>query len=220
MNPKTKRPKAKTKPRARREPRIRAIVEAAEQVFLSQGYEAASLDEVARIANASKATIYAHFENKMGLFRAAIADKLAQVSEPLRQAEATHVALAKVLTLFARNFLTLLLSPGAIKIYRLMVSQGTQFPELAQMWFANGPSTAMASLAAFLRERTARGELDIADPDQAAEFFLMMLRGRLHLMAVTGLSQPPYTKEIAQKVDGAVAMFTRAYAIPAKSKRR
>lgn len=213
-------PAFKPAPRKRREPRIRAIVAAAEQVFLKRGYEAASLDDVARIANASKATIYAHFGNKMGLFRAAIADKLAQVAEPLRQAEATHADLATVLRRFATGFMTLLLSPGPIKIYRLMVAQGEQFPELAKMWFANGPSVAMASLAAFLRERTARGELDIADPDQAAEFFLMMLRGRLHVMAATGLARPPFTKAIHQKVDGAVEMFMRAYGTPNHLARR
>lgn len=62
--------------RRRREPRIRAILEAAEQVFLENGYEAGSLDAVAARANASKATIYAHFGNKVGLFKAIVASKI------------------------------------------------------------------------------------------------------------------------------------------------
>jgi TetR/AcrR family transcriptional repressor of mexJK operon len=207
---------AKTKrTRRRREPRIRAIVDAAEHVFLEQGYEAASLDKIAARANASKATIYAHFGNKVGLFKVIVGEKIAQASEPLREADANHASVAAALTAFGQSFLSLLLSPGPLKIYRLMVAQGEQFPELAHMWFENGPKVAIATLAAFLREHTACGELDIEDPERAAEFFLMMLRGRLHLRAVSGLQKPPFDKDIKQCVAAAVNMFMRAYGPPA-----
>ncbi len=212
--PKTVKSKPKPKQpakRRRREPRIRAIVDAAEHVFLEQGYEAASLDVIAARANASKATIYAHFGSKVGLFKAIIGEKIAAVSTPLRQADENHTAVSDALRAFGRSFLTLLLSPGPLKIYRLMVAQGEQFPELAQMWFENGPKVAIATLAAFLSEHTACGELDIEDPEQAAEFFLMMLRGRLHIRAVAGLSKPPYDNDVKTCVDAAVTMFMRAY---------
>lgn len=197
--------------RRRREPRIRAIVEAAEQVFLQNGYEASSLDEIAARANASKATIYAHFGNKVGLFKAIVSEKIAQVATPLRKADENHDSVAAALTAFGKSFLTLLLAPGPLKIYRLMVAQGEQFPELAQMWFENGPKVAIATLGAFLKEHTACGELEIENPDQAAEFFLMMLRGKLHIRAVSGLAKPPFDKEIKTCVGAAVEMFMRAY---------
>jgi AcrR family transcriptional regulator len=209
--------KSKLKPtktgpsRRRREPRIRAIITAAEQVFLEQGYEAGSLDDIAARANASKATIYAHFDNKVGLFKAVVAEKIAQVATPLREADEAHKSVPEALTIFGNSFLTLLLSPGPLKIYRLMVAQGEQFPELAQMWFENGPKVAIATLAAFLKEHTACGELDITNHEQAAEFFLMMLRGRLHIRAVSGLSKPPFDKDIKTCVSAAVEMFMRAY---------
>lgn len=206
----------------RREPRIRAIVDAAEQVFLEQGYEAGSLDEIAKRANASKATIYAHFGNKVGLFRVIIGEKIAQAAAPLREADENHASVAAALTQFGKRFLTLLLAPGPLKIYRLMVAQGEQFPELAQMWFDNGPKVAIATLSAFLREHTACGELTIDDHDRAAEFFLMMLRGKLHLRAVSGLSKPPFDKDITATVSAAVDLFMRAYGVqkPKREKRR
>lgn len=205
-----KKPPTKTV-RRRREPRIRAIVAAAEQVFLQHGYEAGSLDDVARRANASKATIYAHFGNKDGLFKAIVAEKLAEAAEPLRRADENHASVAEALTAFGRGFLALLLAQGPIKIYRLIVAQGEQFPELARMWFENGPKRAIATLAAFLREHTASGELSIEHPEQAAEYFLMMLRGRLHLQAVSGLVPSPDERDVSRTVLGAVDLFMRAY---------
>jgi AcrR family transcriptional regulator len=205
-------PRAKPKPpRKRREPRIQAILAAAEDVFLEMGFEAGSLDDVARRANASKATIYAHFQNKAGLFRAIIGAKVGEIFAPVRSGELTHAPVAAVLTGLGTAFLTRMLSPPIVKFYRLMTAQGPQFPELARTWFANGPRRVIGTLAAFLKDRTAAGELSVEDPEQAAEFFLMSLRGVLHLQAVTGLSRPPYDKAIAQKVAAAVDMFMRAY---------
>jgi AcrR family transcriptional regulator len=202
-----------------RERRVRAIIAAAEQVFLEKGFEAGSLDDVARRAKASKATIYVHYGNKVGLFRAIIGEKIKDVFEPVRQGEIVHAPVPAVLLGLGTAFLKRMLSPEVVKFYRLMVSQGAQFPELAQTWFANGPRAAIATLAAFLRERAAEGEIDIADPDLAAEFFLMSLRGVLHLQAVTGLSKPPFDKAIEVKVAGAVDMFMRAYGARPRKRR-
>src|SRR6476659_617149 len=46
---------------------------AAQRVFLKKGSQAASLDEIAEMAPASKPTIYAHFEGKEALFEAVVA---------------------------------------------------------------------------------------------------------------------------------------------------
>ncbi|MDX2142843.1 MAG: TetR/AcrR family transcriptional regulator [Rhodospirillaceae bacterium] len=203
----------------RREERKRAIIEAAEQVFLEKGFEAGSLDDVARRAKASKATIYAHYGNKVGLFRAIVGEKINAIFEPVRQGELVHAPVPAVLRGLGTAFLKRMLSPEVVRFYRLMVSQGTQFPELAQIWFANGPRTAIATLSAFLKERGAAGEVDIADPELAAEFFLMSLRGVLHLQAVTGLAKPPFDKAIEAKVAGAVDMFMRAYGAHPRKRR-
>ena len=48
------------------------ILDAAQRVFLTRGYQSASLDEIAEVAPASKPTIYAHFEGKEALFEAVV----------------------------------------------------------------------------------------------------------------------------------------------------
>ncbi|MDX2222326.1 MAG: TetR/AcrR family transcriptional regulator [Rhodospirillaceae bacterium] len=190
-----------------------AIIAAAEEVFLDKGFASASVDAVARRANASKATIYAHFGNKIGLFRAILGNKLKDAFAPLAAANLPALPADQVLRRVGTSFLTLMLSPTAIKFYRVMTSQGPEFPDLAQTWFENGPKVAIGKVAQFLRDRTAAGELSVERPEQAAEFFLMMLRGVLHLRAVTGLDQPPFDAAIAAKVDAAVLLFMAAYGV-------
>jgi len=208
---------SKTQPKPARKPgrqteRLAAILAAAEHVFLEKGYERGSLDDVARHANASKATIYAHFGSKFGLFEAILSSRIAEVQQPLKAGEATHAPAQFVLTAFGRGFLNTLLSPAPLKFYRLIIAQGVNFPDLSRTWFHNGPSTAIASLAAFLRHRTADRELDVPDPESAAEFFLMSLRGTLQMQALVGLINPPFDEAIEAKVAAAVEMMMRAYA--------
>ncbi|MBY0508983.1 MAG: TetR/AcrR family transcriptional regulator [Rhodospirillaceae bacterium] len=203
---------ALTSPRPNRQTqRLAAILAAAEEVFLEKGFEGGSLDDVARQANASKATIYAHFGNKLGLFRALLEHRIGQIRAPLHAGEAKHEPVRDVLTEFGRGFLHTLLSPVPLKFYRLMVSQGSNFPDLAKLWFAEGPRTNISMLAAFLKHRAELGEMDIAAPDTVAELFLMSLRGALHLQAAAGLIHPPFDKAITAKVAAAVDMMMRAY---------
>ena len=56
--------------RERSETTIRALVEAARNRFARDGYEAASLDEVARLAGVTKGALYHHFGGKRELFLA------------------------------------------------------------------------------------------------------------------------------------------------------
>src|ERR1051325_2997026 len=48
----------------------RQIIEGARAVFLSQGFDAASMNDIARKAGVSKGTLYVYFRNKEELFEA------------------------------------------------------------------------------------------------------------------------------------------------------
>lgn len=55
-----------------KEQRQQAIVDAAEQVFFTKGYENATMDEVAEQAELSKGTLYLYFKNKNDLYHAIV----------------------------------------------------------------------------------------------------------------------------------------------------
>lgn len=65
-------------PAARRDTRADVFLAAAE-AFSARGFEGASVDQIARAARVNKAMIYYHFDDKLALYRAVVADMLREV---------------------------------------------------------------------------------------------------------------------------------------------
>src|SRR5579872_6188940 len=61
----------------------RQIMDGARQVFLSAGFDGASMNDIARAAGVSKGTLYAYFDSKEALFEALIRGEYAQSAERL-----------------------------------------------------------------------------------------------------------------------------------------
>src|SRR5258708_13688660 len=79
-------------------PRQRAILGAAFDVLMEQGYAGASTLEIATRAKVSKRELYAEFGNKAGILEALIATTPARMQVPLALPEPTHrTALAAIL---------------------------------------------------------------------------------------------------------------------------
>ena len=53
----------------------RQIIEGARAVFLAQGFDAASMNDIARAAGVSKGTLYVYFDNKEQLFEAIVEEE-------------------------------------------------------------------------------------------------------------------------------------------------
>jgi AcrR family transcriptional regulator len=65
------------------------ILDAAMEVFAERGYHVASLDEIARTADVSKALIYEHFPSKQALWASLLDTQVAEVFRRLAGAAAT-----------------------------------------------------------------------------------------------------------------------------------
>ena len=182
-----------------------AILAAAADIFLSEGYGRASMDQVHAKIGGSKRTLYNHFPNKEALFEAivsAVADHvLAALRPPLGEGD-----LCEALLKMGTDYLNALLSADGLALYRAMVSEAPHFPELARAFFENGPGRASHHLADFFREMKAKGLIDIADPQIAAEHFLGAVRGDVHLAAVLSVKRPS-TQLVKTTVAQAVETF-------------
>ena len=190
----------------RGEMRRRAMLRAAEALFLERGFEGTTLDEIILRAGGSRATIYAGFGNKEGLFTAIVAELCTTLLAPLEAAMDAGSPPAKVLDGFARGVMRRLMEPANIALYRLVIGEGQRFPELAAQVFRAGPETAAARLADYLRQETRRGRLAVDDPDAAARTFLEMIKGDLHTRALFGL-KPPSAKQVDGHCRRAVRIF-------------
>ena len=191
---------------ARRQAAKRAeILAAATEVFFEEGYGRASMDQVLARTGGSKRTLYKHFRSKEELFAAIVTNVSDRVLAALRPPlDASDIR--ETLVTMGVGYLTVLLSPDGLALYRAMVSEAPHFPELAQTFFANGPGRASSHLAGFFRDQESRGALRVADPQLAAAQFLGMVRGDLHLAAVLSVRRPA-KRQIRKTVEQGVETF-------------
>jgi hypothetical protein len=86
------------------------------------------------------------------LFAALVIETSSQVLVALSPSELTSRELGGTVVAFGRQFLKVVMSPTALALYRVIVSEGTRFPDLAEAFFESGPVQASARLAAVLDE--------------------------------------------------------------------
>src|SRR5712675_814610 len=90
----------------------RQIVEGARQVFLAQGFDAASMGEIARVAGVSKGTLYVYFEDKEQLFDAIVGLECRAQAESIFSFDASDHDVAAVLTRLGVAYAQFLCRPG------------------------------------------------------------------------------------------------------------
>src|SRR5437899_3060065 len=101
---------------------------------MAQGYGATSMDAIARKSGVSKATLYARFRDKQELFAAIISAACRRHAESLSGPEAASADMRGSLRRMGLDFLTLLLSPQAGAIYRIVIAEGSRFPKLGRVF--------------------------------------------------------------------------------------
>lgn len=128
------------------------ILQEAKQVFLEMGFERASMDEVARRANTSKRSLYAHFESKEKLFLAVIELVrglfLSRLKEPASYASDPTEAL----TLFCGRYLESLFYEASVKLLRVTLAETARFPKGAAQHYDVVFTEVVTRLATYLKE--------------------------------------------------------------------
>ena len=187
------------------------VLAGARTVFLRDGFEGASVDDIAREAGVSKATLYSYFPDKRLLFTEVLsAECLRQTSE----AEALitdDMPIEQALRIAAERIVDFALSDFGHAVFCICVSEAERFPGLGQAFYKSGPELVKTRIAAFLSEAAAAGSLKIDDIDLAADQFLSLCKAGLHDRSVLGVLPPDMTTERKRVVDGAVRMFLAGY---------
>src|ERR1700680_425186 len=176
--PRTKsvRPRAKSaQPKWRRppEPRHQQIIEAALEVFGECVLANARLQDIANRAGVSKGTIYLYFPNKEELFREMIrqtavaaiewGEKTVGQGTPTEQLSPAMRAYGK----FVR-------SPVFSTIYRLVLGELHQFPDLAKFYADEVVARGLKLLSGIIRQGVATGEFREIDPMIAARMLVAL----------------------------------------------
>ena len=156
----------------------RAIITAATTLFLRQGYQGTSMDEIAALAQVSKQTVYKHCADKEQLFSdivlgiTATAEEFAQAVPILLQ---DTDDLEQALSALARRYVTAVMQAQVVQLRRLVIAEAGRFPELARTYYERAPQRAIAALATALQQLAARGRIRLDDPLLAANHFAFLI---------------------------------------------
>ncbi|MEM9843464.1 MAG: TetR/AcrR family transcriptional regulator [Pseudomonadota bacterium] len=187
------------------------VIDGAREIFMRDGYEGASVDDIARAASVSKATLYSYFNDKRLLF-----SEVARI-ECNRQAEAAidkigaHDTVEDALHEAANLLVRFFLSEFGKQVYRICVAEADRFPELGKSFYVSGPQLARERLTEVLRPFVARGDLTIDDLDLAAGQFNELCKTDLFMRALCGVETEFDDIRIARVANGAVDMFLARY---------
>lgn len=198
------------------EVRRKAILKAAAQVFLERGYADASIDAVVERSGGSKATVYALFGNKEGLFSAAVAECGEEFAAAIGTADVGS-SLPDSLRRIARAYLKVILDPKRLAMFRMVAGDSGRRPDSGDIFYRLGPSAASAAVARFFSECAARGLIEAADPDSLADYFLGALRGSLFNRSLLNPTRAPTEKEVERHIDFVIDMFLRGCRAPASA---
>ena len=189
------------------------ILSGAARAFAAHGYAGSSMSHVAREAGVSKGTLYNHFVDKADLFAAWVSDELARELAHIFEGAERDREAAETLRKMGHRMVKMCLSPTAITIERVVVSEAHAFPHLARAYFQAGPGPGIARMAAFLARASALGTLRVPDPAFAAEQFFHLCQAGLVMHRKLRLIEEPSPGMIDRTVDGAVAMFLNTYGV-------
>lgn len=184
----------------RGEARRQAFLEAARQIFLDQGFEAANVNDVVRLAGGSLATLYAQFGNKEGLFLAVAWDQHERFVRSIMPDSVDELPLEEGLQYIGERFLRALLDRQNLSFFRIIVGEGRKFPELMQRYLELAAERLSDMIANYIR----RAAPACQHPDRAGAYFFEMVRSRHHYRALADadyvVSDAAITKHVREVV--------------------
>lgn len=189
------------------------VLEGARQVFLSDGFEGASVDDIAKAAGVSKATLYSYFPDKRFLFMQVAKTECARQADHAIETIDMDAPVRKVLCDIAIEMIEFVTSQFGKRIFRICVGESDRFPELGREFYESGPMMIRNRLVEYFQKAVAKGELNITDFELAADQFHELCKADLFPRMVFNMTEDFTKAEKMRVVDGAVEMFMARYGV-------
>lgn len=191
-----------------------AIMTAATTLFLRNGYQGTSMDDIAALATVSKQTVYKNFADKERLFTAivlGIADSSEKIIKAMINALSGADDIEQALTGLARRYLRGVMQPHVLQLRRLVIAEADRFPVLARSYFERAHTRAFGTLAAAFGNLSGSGLLRIDDPLLAAGHFAYLVLSIPQERAMFRTGDQFTAAELDQFADAGVRVFLAAY---------
>lgn len=169
--------KAASRREQRKLDRRNAIIAAARQSFLENGYAATSMSGLLKSLGGSKATLWSFFRTKEELFAAVIDDATMAFHNLLDHELSPTGDLETTLVGFCRKFMQALSTPESLAIWRLVVAESKRFPEVRHVFNARAARHMQDALRHFLIAHIQAGHLRDEDPAMMAYILTTLCTG-------------------------------------------
>lgn len=163
----------------RRRPGARAkrgqVMDAAVELFLANGYDQTSMDAIAAHAGVSKTTVYAHYADKLALFKAVVERSSRSLA---LQIDESHLAEEQDPQTRLRRIVLVVLeattTPEFRAFQRVMVSESTRHPDLAFAAEAAGVVDVIEIIASALEDEAEQCGYRLTNPRVHATVLMRM----------------------------------------------
>jgi TetR/AcrR family transcriptional regulator, mexJK operon transcriptional repressor len=163
------------------------LLNVAMDVFLELGFEQTTMDEIAVRVGMSKRTMYARYEDKGALFKAAVHRAIARWTVPRGALDAIETEdLEQTLRAVARTRIANLATPEGIRLQRILSAQSYRFPELLQAVYEEGTGPTIHFLVDLFVRHSKFGKIKATELQRAAPAFLSLVVGGPARLIVSG----------------------------------
>ncbi|MBS0594672.1 MAG: TetR/AcrR family transcriptional regulator [Proteobacteria bacterium] len=178
--------------RRRKAARPQELQQAALELFVEKGYAATRAEEVAARAGVSKGTLYLYFPSKEELFKAVLRHNLvALIAEGQQRADRFDGSSAELLRRLLHGWWARVGSTAAGGIFKVIVAEVRNFPELAQFYQQEVQMPARRLIGGTLQRGIRRGEFrPVPVAETALALIAPMLFLALHRHSVGACAAP------------------------------
>jgi AcrR family transcriptional regulator len=191
----------------------RQIVEGARDVFLSRGFDAASMGDIAKAAGVSKGTLYVYFKDKDELFSAIVKSECSMQAEGVFDFDHDDHDVEKVLLRHGKAFVSNFAEPSRMSSLRAVIAVAERMPEIGRKVYETGPAVGIAKVAAYLQAQVDAGVLAIDDCEVAGAQFIETCHATMFKPVLFNFAPPPTKERIDHVVGIAVRVFLAAYKV-------
>ncbi len=135
------------------------------------------METIAARAGVSKVTLYRHFRDKGALFEAGVRREVERIEAAQAPSGSGADDLRATLRAFGLGLMGFLVSDPAVDFYTALAGELRRHEALARIFYDAGPGRTRGALAALLQAAADRGELEIADAEEAAEHIFGLWQG-------------------------------------------